>query len=223
MSFLNVPFPTETLHEGVTKRILDSTISQVRLEIRESRIPSGGLGIFTTEPIARGEEVFRESFPIVYAPDQADLHKTCDNCFASNAIPLNIREHVLSDDLGSEVVMRPCSNCKEVSFCCSMCESMAWGDHHQYECENRLPANDEEHRMLLRILVKKKMAGFTQDEWEVLTRMTAHTGIRLELPGGELDLDLVDLSQGDVGTDLEEGVDIYHKVRVAEFGPPQGA
>ncbi len=96
------------------KGILSNISSSVPLEVKLSTTKDAGSGLFATQEIERGQEIFR-SHPLVNCRDPA-ISDACDFCFANGKTTLHRDGRFLTANEETPTV-KPCSGCKVARYC----------------------------------------------------------------------------------------------------------
>ncbi|KAK2749771.1 hypothetical protein FQN55_003007 [Onygenales sp. PD_40] len=98
--------------------------------------PDKGLGLFATEAIKAGENVFEITACFASVLNRERLADTCSNCFSS-----------VDEDV-NPVNLSVCSGCRVVKYCGMRCQAESWASSHKKECKiykklhpNILPTN----------------------------------------------------------------------------------
>jgi hypothetical protein len=96
-------------------QLLESVISFVPLQIRRSDIPGDGAGLFITNDVEYGDEVFR-SDPVVSCVADGMLEIVCDLCYAYSDSKTTSDGRLRAED-DEKMVMTACSGCKVCYYC----------------------------------------------------------------------------------------------------------
>ena len=86
--------------------------------VYKKEIPNAGSGLFASEAVGPGKEVFRIERPLVPVLNQNNLTTACANCFLW--VPENDEDAVGGGNGGEEPKkqkLRACQGCKIVRYC----------------------------------------------------------------------------------------------------------
>lgn len=107
----------KALHEEQTfcTELLATVKSAVPLQISQSTIPGAGTGLFVTEDVDLGQELFR-SIPVVNCVEEGYQHLVCDYCyvFKDSKISFNGRFRTAEDRKPN---VQACARCNMCYYC----------------------------------------------------------------------------------------------------------
>lgn len=139
------PPPREAFHTepDLCKQMLRTVTASFLLAIRSSDI-SPGSGLFTTEEIPDGREIYR-STPLISCVDPGNP-SICHYCLQDTA-------EVFKRG-GSGETTKACTGCQTARFCGKKCQKAAWAKFHKDECKIlRENPNMGAHSLLLHRLI----------------------------------------------------------------------
>ncbi|KAF2847598.1 hypothetical protein T440DRAFT_520728 [Plenodomus tracheiphilus IPT5] len=112
--------------------LLMTITETVPLRILRSETSGAGTGLFVTEDVEYGTEIYR-SEPQVMCVDDDKKALVCDHCFAfANSVLHSDGRFRRQEDPG--LTMMACNGCKVTFYCSKACQKKAWRKHHKYEC-----------------------------------------------------------------------------------------
>ncbi|KAI9373594.1 hypothetical protein BJX61DRAFT_541554 [Aspergillus egyptiacus] len=154
--------------------LLSKVTSAVPLEIRQSSIPGAGMGLFATQDIAEGHEIY-QSNPLVACVEDEKQEEVCDYCLldTTSAVLPTGRFRMPSDTVTEH---QRCSGCRVCYYCSTVCQRKAWEEYHRGECE-LLKENKELHsrtRLLYRLLTMHSGDLINAEDWKSLDTLSAH-------------------------------------------------
>ncbi|KAI1125050.1 hypothetical protein F5Y10DRAFT_15084 [Nemania abortiva] len=106
------------------------------VEVKQSRIPGGGNGLFARKTFSPGDTVVAVDRPLVAEPEMDRMLDTCAWCFQRGAT--NPVERAMAASMGlphGSTEIKGCTGCLRVGYCSKQCQSKAWKREHKYECK----------------------------------------------------------------------------------------
>jgi hypothetical protein len=98
-----------------SSELLKTVTTRTSLQISQSNIPGAGVGLFTTQDIEDGEEIFK-SEPLVNCVQDGMQKLVCDNCYTCSESRLHPTGRFLTAD-DPKPTMNACSGCKVCYYC----------------------------------------------------------------------------------------------------------
>jgi hypothetical protein len=95
--------------------LLKTVATRTALQILQSNLPRAGVGLFTTQDIEGGEEIY-SSDPLVQSVDDGMQKLVCDNCYTCSESRLHPTGRFLTAD-DPKPIMNACSGCKVCYYC----------------------------------------------------------------------------------------------------------
>lgn len=141
------------------------------VEVRPSRIPGAGNGLFAKKAFAPGDMVVSLPRPLIAELDMARLEDTCAWCCSRAAT--DPMERMKSQELGLPagfVEVKACTGCKKIKYCSKGCQSKAWKVEHKYECKVLAPPTRPPlpHGVRATVKVLKKLQAGEESVKEIL-------------------------------------------------------
>ncbi|KAK8113834.1 hypothetical protein PG999_005903 [Apiospora kogelbergensis] len=155
------------------QRLLSQINTGNTLQVRKSRTPGAGSGLFTDIAVPAGQEVFR-SKPVVTCV-QDSLGTVCDFCYANSAnkvLPSG-RFRTRRDPVQDLVECDGCHICK---YCTESCRNAAFEAYHKYECTAFLKSGGLgiRARALYRLLIHHQHRLVPDHQWRGLMTLMPH-------------------------------------------------
>ncbi|KAI0976112.1 hypothetical protein F4678DRAFT_416007 [Xylaria arbuscula] len=127
------------------------------VEVKESRIPGAGKGLFARVAFRPGDVVAAVDRPLVAELEADRMLDTCAWCFHRGATDPIERKMAASMGLPHGFTgINSCTGCSKVGYCSRKCQSRAWKREHKYECKilsrEDVPALPPEVRGAVKIL-----------------------------------------------------------------------
>ncbi|KAL2036883.1 hypothetical protein N7G274_010426 [Stereocaulon virgatum] len=147
--------------------------------VYRGELPDAGSGLFASQLIEPGEEVFRVQGCLVSVLNQSQLTTACANCFLW--VPENSEDGVGAGALGEEPKskkLRACQRCKIVRYCSKECQAQSWSHSHKYECKlfsklypQVLPNTA---RIVTQLLLRRKAKDLPSSDWQAFLALQSH-------------------------------------------------
>lgn len=179
--------------------------SSIPLKIAASSIAQAGSGLFVTNDVEAGSELFR-SRPLLVVCEGNDL-RICDYCFCNPTTTVHPDGRFYTDG-EKRVMLSACTGCKNVEYCskasrilcvlvpCSgttanrssvqECQRKAWRSYHKYECSIVKVLLDNQKIMgavphaLARLLLWVKKQTISEDDFNAIAALEHHFNEREE-------------------------------------------
>ncbi|KAI0115891.1 hypothetical protein GGR51DRAFT_366991 [Nemania sp. FL0031] len=106
------------------------------VEVKQSRVPGGGKGLFARKSFSPGDTVVAVDRPLVAELEVGRMLDTCAWCFQREAT--NPTERSIAASMGlphGSTKIKSCSGCQRVGYCSKPCQSKAWKREHKHECK----------------------------------------------------------------------------------------
>ncbi|KAJ8128933.1 hypothetical protein O1611_g4700 [Lasiodiplodia mahajangana] len=106
------------------------------VEVKQSRIPGAGNGLFARKTFSPGDSVVIVDRPLVAELEIDRMLDTCAWCF--QRAETNPTERMIAASMGlpnGSAEIKNCTGCQRVGYCSKPCQSKAWKREHKYECK----------------------------------------------------------------------------------------
>jgi len=182
------------IHENqeLCSYLIKKITSTVPLQILTSKI--SGSGLFTTQDIPAGEEIF-VSTPLVNTVEDGKHGSVCDYCFATSNGRVHPAGHFRKE--GDEMPdVKVCVGCKAVGYCSKVCMAVfmvwwwnaddrfdgkecqrkAWKAYHKFECKifKERPTLRSSAKALYRLLNEYEQELLSAEHWQGLSMLKSH-------------------------------------------------
>ncbi|KAJ8116473.1 hypothetical protein ONZ43_g4433 [Nemania bipapillata] len=106
------------------------------VEVKQSRIPGAGKGLFARKTFSPGDIVVAVDRPLVAELEIDRMLDTCAWCFQRAATNPTERSMAVSMGLpNGSTDIKNCTGCQRVGYCSKSCQSKAWKREHKHECK----------------------------------------------------------------------------------------
>ncbi|KAK8050172.1 hypothetical protein PG994_011902 [Apiospora phragmitis] len=194
---------------GLCQLLLSQISTGNALQVRESRTPGAGSGLFADNAVPAGQEVFR-SKPVVTCV-QDSLSTVCDFCYANNASKVlpSGRFRTRRDPI--EALME-CEGCHICKYCSESCRNTAFEAYHKYECAafQKSGSLGIRVRALYRILIHKQQGLLLDHQWQGLMTLMPHQSGHQQGPEKEVLSGIA--KEAKVHTDTALDIDTIEKI-----------
>ncbi|KAK7970103.1 SET and MYND domain protein [Apiospora saccharicola] len=153
--------------------LLSEIVTSNTLQVRESRTPGAGSGLFADNAVPAGQEVFR-SKPVVTCV-QDSLSTVCDFCYTNNASKV-LPSGRFRTRRGPIEALVECNGCHICKYCTESCRNTAFEAYHKYECAAFLKSGGLgiRARALYRALIHKQHGLLPEHQWQGLMTLMPH-------------------------------------------------
>ncbi|KAJ2985655.1 hypothetical protein NUW58_g5417 [Xylaria curta] len=106
------------------------------VEVKQSRIPGAGKGLFARRAFSPGDTIVAVDRPLVTELEIDRMLDTCSWCCQREAT--NPTERTMAASMGlpsGSTKIKSCTGCQRVGYCSKACQAKAWKREHKYECK----------------------------------------------------------------------------------------
>ncbi|KAK6842893.1 hypothetical protein PG987_003753 [Apiospora arundinis] len=187
---------------GLCQLLLSQIPTGNTLQVRKSRTPSAGSGLFTEDAIPAGQEVFCSKPAVTCVQDS--LTTVCDFCYANSAnkvLPSG-RFRTRRDPIDALVECGECHICK---YCTESCRNTAFEAYHKYECAAFSKSGDIgiRARALYRVLIHHQHGILPDHQWQGLMTLMPHQSGHQQGPEKEAVSRIAKEAKAHTGTALD--------------------